>query len=52
MNKARRKQISDLSSEVSTLITELNNEDPEISWPDTNGKIADFHSAATDIHGD
>lgn len=52
MNKARRKQISELSTAISGLISELNNEDPEISWPDTKGKISDFHDTAESIHDD
>lgn len=50
MNKARRKQLSDLSTLISGLISDLNNED--VSWPDTKKVIDDHHSTAEGIRDD
>ncbi len=52
MNKARRKQISDLSTLVSSLIGDLQNDDPEISWPDTKTKIDEHQTTAEAIRDD
>jgi chromosome segregation ATPase len=49
MNKARRKQLSDLSTLVSSLIGDLQNEDPEVSWPDTKTAIDGHHDTAEAI---
>lgn len=49
MNKTRRKAISDLSTLVSSLIGDLQNEDPEVSWPDTKSAIDGHHSTAEGI---
>jgi uncharacterized protein YukE len=52
MNKARRKQISDLSKAINLIAGEIRDEDPEISWPDTKAAIDGHHDTAEAIRDD